>query len=56
LEAGQFSLPFYAAAVLQSVYLAWYRKAFRFYEPPRKRPGESAEPTVTRAPSEEEMG
>jgi MFS family permease len=56
LEAGQFSLPFYAAAVLQGVYLVWYRKVFRFYEPPRKRPGESGEPRVTPAPPEEEMG
>jgi MFS family permease len=56
LEVGQFSLPFYAAAVLQSIYLVWYRKTFRFYEPARKRPGEPAESTVTPMPSEKEMG
>jgi len=53
LQAGQFSLPFYAGAVLQAIYLVWYRKTFRLYEPPRKGPGES---TVTSVPSEEEMG
>jgi MFS family permease len=41
LEAGQFSLPFYAAAVLQGIYLIWYRRIFRFYEPPRTGPGSS---------------
>jgi MFS family permease len=55
LEAGQFCLPFYAAAVLQSIYLVWYRKTFRFYEPPRKRPGKPAESTVTLALPVEEM-
>ena len=55
LESGQFSLPFYAAAVLQSIYLFWYRKTFRFYDPPRKGPGGPAD-TVIPLASEEEMG
>jgi len=55
LEAGQFSLPFYAAAVLQSIYLFWYRKTFRFYDPPRNGPG-GPEAKVTPSASEEEMG
>ncbi len=42
LEAGQFSLPFYAAALLQGIYLVWYRKTFRLYEPPGMGPGKSA--------------
>ena len=37
LDAGQFSLPFYAAALLQIIYLVWYRHTFPKYEPPRKR-------------------
>jgi predicted MFS family arabinose efflux permease len=37
LDAGQFSLPFYAAALLQLVYLIWYRHTFPKYEPPRER-------------------
>jgi MFS family permease len=41
LEAGQFSLPFYTAAVLQGIYLIWYKRIFRFYEPPRTGPGGS---------------
>jgi len=36
LDVGQFSLPFYAAALLQTIYLIWYRNTFRDYEPPRK--------------------
>lgn len=35
LDSGQFSLPFYAAALLQSIYLLWYRSTFHDYEPPR---------------------
>jgi len=45
LQAGQFSLPFYAAAVLQSIYLVWYRKTFRSYELPRKSTNGLAEST-----------
>jgi MFS family permease len=41
LEAGQFSLPFYTAAVLQGIYLIWYKRIFRFYEPPRTGAGGS---------------
>lgn len=33
LDSRLFSLPFYAAALLQIVYLIWYRSAFRAYEP-----------------------
>ncbi len=36
LDAGQFSSPFYAAALLQIIYLIWYRHTFPKYEPPRK--------------------
>ncbi len=36
LDAGQFSLPFYAAALLQIIYLVWYKRTFPKYEPPRK--------------------
>lgn len=39
-DAGQFSLPFYAAAALQGIYLVLYRNTFRYYEPPRKGPGD----------------
>jgi predicted MFS family arabinose efflux permease len=35
LDAGFFSAPFYAAALLQIVYLVWYQSAFRVYEPAR---------------------
>jgi MFS family permease len=46
LDAGQFSSPFYAAALLQLIYLLWYRQTFPKYEPPRK--------TMTPMPPEEE--
>jgi len=35
LDSGQLSLPFYAAALLQGIYLLWYRSIFHDYEPPR---------------------
>ncbi len=34
-----FSMPFFAGALFQSVYLALYKKTFRAYEPPTNRPG-----------------
>ena len=36
LDAGQLTLPFYIAAVLQGIYLVWYDRVFRQYEPPRE--------------------
>ena len=36
LDAGQLALPFYAAAVLQAVYLLLYQHAFREHEPTRE--------------------
>ena len=36
LDAGQLALPFYAAAVLQAVYLLLYQRAFREHEPTRE--------------------
>ncbi len=48
LDAGQFSLPFFAAALLQIIYLFWYRQTFPKYEPPRK--------TTTSVRPEAEMG
>jgi hypothetical protein len=33
LDIGMFGLPFYLAAVLQSVYLVGYARFFRGYEP-----------------------
>jgi MFS family permease len=38
LDAGQFSLPFYAAALLQGMYLVAYGRVFRDYEPGPARP------------------
>jgi predicted MFS family arabinose efflux permease len=38
LDAGQFALPFYAAALLQGVYLVAYGRVFRDYEPGAGRP------------------
>lgn len=35
-EAGQFSWPFYAAAVLQMIYLVLYRRIFLVHDPARK--------------------
>ncbi len=37
LDAGQFALPFYVAAVLQGIYLVAYERVFRGYEPARER-------------------
>lgn len=34
LDAGLFAAPFYAAAVLQGLYLVTYRRVFQDYEPP----------------------
>lgn len=36
LSVGLFTLPFYAAAVLQGIYLLLYRRVFRAYEPTRE--------------------
>ena len=36
LDAGLFTLPFYAAALLQGIYLILYGRIFRKYEPPRQ--------------------
>ncbi len=47
LGAGQFSLPFYSAALLQGIYLVWYWKTFRLYEPSGKGPGKSVRPHET---------
>jgi MFS family permease len=33
LNLGQFSLPFYIAAVFQGIYLLVYRRLFKNYEP-----------------------
>ena len=55
LQTGQFSLPFYAGAVLQAIYLVWYRRTFRFYEPPRRGPGGPAD-TLSPPVSAEEIG
>jgi MFS family permease len=38
LDAGQFTLPFYVAAVLQGIYLVAYGRVFRNYEPGAKKP------------------
>jgi MFS family permease len=38
LDAGQFALPFYVAALLQGIYLVAYGRVFRDYEPGAIRP------------------
>jgi predicted MFS family arabinose efflux permease len=42
LQAGQLAVPFYAAALLQAVYLLLYDRIFRNYEPPWNGKEESA--------------
>ena len=42
LQMGHLALPFYAAALLQALYLLLYDRVFRDYEPPRKGEGEEA--------------
>jgi hypothetical protein len=37
LDEGLFTLPFFAAAGLQAIYLIFYERVFRNYEPPRQR-------------------
>ena len=56
LDVGQFSLPFYAAALLQSIYLIWYRNTFHDYEPPRKGMEHLKESSVTPTHLEQELG
>lgn len=54
LDAGQFTLPFYAAVLLQGIYLVAYGRVFRDYEPLRESVGAPAESTITHLPAEQE--
>jgi MFS family permease len=50
LDAGQLALPFYVAAVLQGLYLVFYRTMFRKYEPSPSSPRQgSANGTSSRS-------
>jgi len=49
LDAGQLTLPFYVAAVLQAIYLVWYDRVFRQYEPPRESLGDTGRPPLVEA-------
>jgi MFS family permease len=56
LDAGQLTLPFYIAAVLQGIYLVWYDRAFRQYEPSPESISDTGSPTLIEAhPTEREL-
>jgi predicted MFS family arabinose efflux permease len=53
LDAGQLTLPFYVAALLQGIYLVLYERVFRKYEPPWESLSNTARPPLVEMPTAE---